>query len=259
MENAKLEFWYEFASTYSYLSALRIEDLANSRGVDIIWRPFLLGPIFHAQGWTSSPFNIYPAKGRYMVRDITRIATARGLAFKMPEVFPANGLQAARIAYAGVEPGWAAHFTRCVYAAQFAGGKNIADPALLRSILSGLGLDPDEVVSTANSTLVKDGLRAQTTRAIELGIFGAPSFTTPDGELFWGDDRLELALDWTLTHQAARSRWAAVISSRALSRKCLASSSLAKARRGTVRPNAGSIHSTMIAPASSTLSKIDHR
>ena len=51
-----LEFWYEFASTYSYLSAMRIEDVAEAAGVDVRWRPFLLGPIFAAQGWNSSPF-----------------------------------------------------------------------------------------------------------------------------------------------------------------------------------------------------------
>jgi 2-hydroxychromene-2-carboxylate isomerase len=54
-----LEFWYEFASTYSYLSAMRIEALAATAGVEVRWRPFLVGPIFAAQGWNSSPFNLY--------------------------------------------------------------------------------------------------------------------------------------------------------------------------------------------------------
>ena len=63
---ASAEFWYEFASTYSYPAALRITALADQRGVSLIWRPFLLGPIFMAQGWRDSPFNVYTAKGRYM-------------------------------------------------------------------------------------------------------------------------------------------------------------------------------------------------
>ena len=66
-----LDFWYEFASTYSYPAAMRIEAAANAAGVDIRWRPFLLGPIFKAYGWTDSPFNIFAAKGRYMWRDLT--------------------------------------------------------------------------------------------------------------------------------------------------------------------------------------------
>ena len=72
-----LAFWYEFASNYSWLSAMRIEELAAARGVAVVWRPFLLGPIFRAQGWTSSPFNLYPAKGRHMRRDMERITVAR--------------------------------------------------------------------------------------------------------------------------------------------------------------------------------------
>ena len=55
---APLQFWFDFASTYSYLSAMRIDVLAAARGVHVAWRPFLLGPIFSAQGWTTSPFNI---------------------------------------------------------------------------------------------------------------------------------------------------------------------------------------------------------
>ncbi|MEO1473211.1 MAG: DsbA family protein, partial [Pseudomonadota bacterium] len=53
---ARVEFWFEFASTYSYLSAMRIDAEARRRGVDVVWRPFLLGPIFASQGWNTSPF-----------------------------------------------------------------------------------------------------------------------------------------------------------------------------------------------------------
>ena len=74
---ARISFWYDFASTYSYLAAMRIDSLAAAAGVEVAWRPFLLGPIFKAQGWDSSPFNIYPAKGRHMVRDLERTAAAR--------------------------------------------------------------------------------------------------------------------------------------------------------------------------------------
>lgn len=101
----KLTFWFEFASTYSYLSAMRIEVLAEEAGVGIVWKPFLLGPIFKAQGWDTSPFNLYPAKGKYMVRDMERIAEARGLKFRLPDPFPQNGLHG-RLALVGLEEGW---------------------------------------------------------------------------------------------------------------------------------------------------------
>ena len=75
----KIEFWYEFASTYSYLSAMRVEAAAKEQGVEVQWKPFLLGPIFNSQGWNDSPFNIYPAKGAYMWRDMERQCAAYDL------------------------------------------------------------------------------------------------------------------------------------------------------------------------------------
>ncbi|MFZ3182324.1 MAG: DsbA family protein [Methylocystis silviterrae] len=62
----RIDFWYEFASTNSYPAAMRVEVLTAARGVEVTWRPFLLGPLFALQGWRDSPFNIYPVKGRYM-------------------------------------------------------------------------------------------------------------------------------------------------------------------------------------------------
>jgi 2-hydroxychromene-2-carboxylate isomerase len=196
MTKSKLTFWYDLASTYSYLSAMRVEALAEVEGVEVVWRPFLLGPIFVAQGWASSPFNLYPAKGAYMVRDIDRIASLRELPFVMPKVFPSNSLTAARVALVGAEDGWIAPFTRAVYAAQFGAGQDIADPAVLASLLDDIGQDAGRALARATQPAVKDRLKDNTEVAQSLGIFGAPSFTADDDELFWGDDRLEQAVAW---------------------------------------------------------------
>jgi 2-hydroxychromene-2-carboxylate isomerase len=190
----QLTFWYEFASTYSYLSAMRIEEEAAAAGVDIVWQPFLLGPIFHAQGWNTSPFNLYPAKGRYMVRDIGRTASARGIDFHLPDPFPMNSLKAARLAILGSEEGWVAPFSKAVFAAEFADRRDISDPAVLQQILEGLGLDAAQALTRSSDPEIKERLRAVTADAEARGIFGAPTFETPDGELFWGDDRLQDAL-----------------------------------------------------------------
>src|SRR5207249_6020818 len=69
-----LQLWFEFASTYSYPAVQRIEALAAGLGVGVEWKPFLLGPVFKSQGWNDSPFNLYPAKGRYMWRDLDRLS-----------------------------------------------------------------------------------------------------------------------------------------------------------------------------------------
>ena len=73
MMPALLDFWFDFASTYSYPAAMRVAPLAWQSGVMVRFRPFLLGPLFKAQGWSTSPFNLYPAKCRYMWRDLERI------------------------------------------------------------------------------------------------------------------------------------------------------------------------------------------
>ncbi len=194
----QLTFFYEFASTYSYLSAMRISEVAGRSGVAVEWRPFLLGPIFKAQGWSTSPFNVYPAKGRYMVRDIERIAAARGLPFRMPATFPANGLLAARIASLDLAPGWTEAFTRAVLEAEFGRGEDIGDERALAEICTSLGQDFGRIRELARGEVVKQSLRRATEDAVRLGIFGAPTFVTADGELFWGDDRLEQAVNWAL-------------------------------------------------------------
>ena len=190
-----IEFWYEFASTYSYPAAMRIETLTRGTGVVVRWRPFLLGPIFASQGMTDSPFNLYPAKGRYMWRDLERICAREGVALALPPArFPQNGLKAARLALAGESEGWIADFTRAVYTANFAQQKDISDDATLAEILKGLGVDPEGAFAAANTVENKDRLKAQTEEAQARGIFGAPSFTVGD-ELFWGNDRLEEAVN----------------------------------------------------------------
>ena len=99
-----VDFWFDFASTYSYPAAMRIGDAAERAGVAVRFRPFLLGPIFKAQGWDTSPFNIYEAKGRYMWRDLERLCADLELPFRRPEPFPQNSLLAARIALVGLAP-----------------------------------------------------------------------------------------------------------------------------------------------------------
>jgi 2-hydroxychromene-2-carboxylate isomerase len=196
MSAPALDYWFEFASTYSYLTTMRIEDMARARGISLRWRPFLLGPIFAAQGWNTSPFNLYPAKGRYMWRDMERLCAARGLPLRRPETFPQNGLNAARLAIAAGDDMPA--FCRAVYTAQFAEGADISAPATLKKCLETAGL-PLSLIEQAHNPEVKQALRDQTDTAISHGIFGAPSFTVGK-ELFWGDDRLDQAMDHALGH-----------------------------------------------------------
>jgi len=195
----RIDFWYDFASTYSYPAAMRLEQLAAEHPIELRWRPFLVGPIFAAHGWRNSPFNIYPAKGRYMWRDIERICARYALPMQRPDPFPQNSVLAARVALAlpdADRPG----FSRAVYTAEYAQGKAIAERNVVAELLTGLGHDPSSTIERANSEPIKTKLRTETDEAQRLGIFGAPTCVVEGGEMFWGNDRLEEALAWALAH-----------------------------------------------------------
>jgi 2-hydroxychromene-2-carboxylate isomerase len=191
-----LDFWFDFASTYSYPAMMRIGPLARASGIGVRYRPFLLGPLFKAQGWDTSPFNLYAAKGRNMWRDLERLCGDLALPFRKPEPFPQNSLLAARIAVIGLRADWGEEFCRAVFRAEFAEGRPINDATVIGDILAALNVAAAPVLEAARSDETKAALRQQTEEALRLGIYGAPSFTTADGELFWGNDRLERALAW---------------------------------------------------------------
>ncbi len=188
-----IQFWFEFASTYSYLSAMRIEAAAQAKGVSVEWHPFLLGPIFAAQGWQTSPFNLYPAKGRYMWRDMERLCAARGLPFVRPDPFPQNSLSAARLSLAIEGQNERAGFVRAVYSAEFGMGRDISNQNVLMDCLETAGL-PTDTLGRVQDPDIKAALFAQSNSAKDLDLFGAPSFLV-EAELYWGDDRLDEALE----------------------------------------------------------------
>jgi 2-hydroxychromene-2-carboxylate isomerase len=182
-----LQFFVEVASTYTYLAASRIGALAT--GVEVRWRPFLLGPIFASQGWNNSPFELFPVKGRYMWHDVAREAAALGLPFRRPSVFPRNGTAAAKLAFVGLDEGWGEAFLVRVLRANFAEDRDIADASVLDELLADVGARE----ARARLPEFAGELRRNTEEAAKLGVFGAPTFVVGD-ELFWGNDRLERAI-----------------------------------------------------------------
>src|SRR5215510_5443162 len=120
---------------------MRVEDAARAAGVALVWRPFLLGPVFGAQGWNDSPFNVYPVKGRYMWRDLERICRKEGLAFQHPSRFPRGSLTGARVACLGADEPWGPAFVRAMYHANFAENRETGEVDVVAAILTGLDLD----------------------------------------------------------------------------------------------------------------------
>jgi len=191
----RLDFFFELASPYAALCALRIEDVAGRAGVRVRWRPFLLGPIFKAQGLAETPMRVYPLRGAYMMHDVPRRARRYGFTLSVPPDFPRNPLLAARVAVVALSQGWGEDFSRALYRAEFQEGRDIGQAGEVARVVAAMKRPAEAVLAAAQAPEVKAALRAETEAASAAGIFGAPSFLV-EGELFWGDDRLEDALDW---------------------------------------------------------------
>jgi 2-hydroxychromene-2-carboxylate isomerase len=190
----QIAFWYDFASTYSYLAAMRAGQACERAGVGLTHKPFLLGPIFtEQQGIKDSPFNVHPVRGKYMWRDLERLCQKYELPWRKQSVFPRNSVLAARVALCSGEA--IGPLTKAIFTANFAEDKDIADADVLRELVESIGGDGKQALELAQSPDVKAQLRANTSEAQRLGIFGAPDFVV-DGELFFGHDRMDDAIAW---------------------------------------------------------------
>lgn len=188
-----LEFWFEFGSNYSYLSVMRIDAAAARQGVRVLWKPFLLGPIFRALGMDNSPFVLQKEKGVYMWQDMVRQCRKYGLPWQRPSVFPRLGVLPLRVALAGESEPWVGPFCQAVMQLNFVHDQEINSEAVLAPVLEELGLPVGEILAAAGSDAIKARLRAHTDEARARGVFGAPTFFVGK-EMFWGNDRLDDAL-----------------------------------------------------------------
>lgn len=195
--SGQLEFWFEFASNYSYLSVMRIEQAAAKVNVRILWKPFLLGPIFRSFGWNTSPFVLQKAKGDYVWKDMDRLCRKYGLPWKKPSAFPRSALLPTRVALVGADEPWVGPFCKQMMLINFAENRDVDSPDVVAGVLTQIGLDHQAIIDAAQSDANKLKLREQTDEAAARGLFGAPSFFAGN-EMFWGNDRLEDALAYCI-------------------------------------------------------------
>jgi 2-hydroxychromene-2-carboxylate isomerase len=195
--SAKLEFWLTLGSTYTYLTVQRIEQTVSEAGLELEILPFNLGLIFRKANFF--PFNEGTDKTAYMWRDIERIAASRGLEPNLPAPYPSpETLRANKVALVTVQQGLGLAWIRQSYEAWFGKGLLPGTDDNLSNSLPAVGLGVDMTIAQAESPEAAAALQEQTELAESYGIFGAPAFRAMD-ELFWGDDRLEQAINWVRT------------------------------------------------------------
>ena len=193
-----LDFFFFIGSTYTYLAVSRIADVATEAGIPVRWRPFSVRAIMREQN--NSPFTGKPAKMSYMWRDLERRAKRYSIPFRSIPPYPVDPDELAnRVASLASLEGWCPEYTRAIYRNWFLESQTPGDPEGLRKLLPQLGKDPDAVIARANSPEIRDRYAAETDAARKLGIFGSPTFAW-GSEIFWGDDRLEDALEWSRAH-----------------------------------------------------------
>ena len=194
MAERPIDFFFTMGSTYSYLAVMRLPEVARATGITFNWRPFHLLTILNDMKHV--PFADKPAKMNYMWRDLARRAAMHGIPITVPAPYPARQSAVAnQIALLGMKEGWGEAFVREAYRQWFQHGHETGSEPNVSTALRSIGQDPSRVVAAAASEEVKAALAAETDRAKGVGIFGSPTFVV-DGELFWGDDRLEDAVSW---------------------------------------------------------------
>ncbi|RYG65155.1 2-hydroxychromene-2-carboxylate isomerase, partial [bacterium] len=167
------------------------EALAARTGATLVSRPMLLGAVFKAIGQVDVPLMAWSdAKRRYYDEDMRRWARFRGVPFAWPSRFPMNSVKALR-AYLALPEAARPSFMHETFRAYWAEDRDIADDAVLRELLASVspGADADATLAKTKTQEIKDALFAATQRAIDAGVFGAPTWVVDGADLYWGQDR----------------------------------------------------------------------
>lgn len=192
---ARVEFFYDYSSPWTYLAFTRIEDLCRRHGAELVWRPILVGGIFN----TVNP-SVYesrerpvPAKARYMWKDLHDWMRLQHVTMKFPpSVFPVNSVKALRGALLAIDEGCIGPYSARVFAAYFGEDRDISRDDVLRPIVEDVGLDPDAFFAAIATQSFKDRIRANTDECVARGGFGSPTIFVDGDDMYFGNDRLVL-------------------------------------------------------------------
>jgi 2-hydroxychromene-2-carboxylate isomerase len=194
---APIDVWFDYSSPFAYLGVTKAERRLGDRAR---FRPMLLGAVFKQVGTADVPlFQQSEAKRRWIAADIHRQAADIGTPFSFPSRFPMNSVLALRVTLlaGAVESTEGRKLVHRIFRAYWAEDRDISNPEVIRELCDECGLDGAALIAGAGDQAIKDALRNSTDAAVAAGVFGAPAFVVhaDDGDkLFWGADRMELAM-----------------------------------------------------------------
>ena len=191
-----IDFFFSIGSTYTYLSVTRILEVEKKNQVKFTWKPFSVRAIMKEMNNIPFPKDKLN-KVNYMWRDIERRAEGYGFFAKTPVPYPLSEFDLAnQIAILGLEKGWGIDYVRLTYKKWFQEGKEPAIDPSITEVCRELNIDKDEIISKENSKKIINNYNLNTNSARDNKIFGSPSFIVKN-EIFWGDDRMEDAVNWS--------------------------------------------------------------
>jgi len=194
---AKLEFFFDCSSPWTYLAFHRIEELAAETDADLVWKPILVGGIFNAVN--SSVYeqraNPVPAKLRYYAKDLQDWARHAGIRIGAPPVFPVNSVRAMRGCFLALDEGILPQYARVVFEAYWGDLQDISQPEVLGAVAERVGLASERFFAGIEDPAVKRRLRETTDELIDRGGFGSPTMFVDEGDMYFGNDRLVLVRD----------------------------------------------------------------
>ena len=188
------EFYFDISSPWTYLAFSRVENIAEKCGVDIDWKPILVGGVFNSVNETvyEQRANPHPVKGRYYVKDLQDWAHFCGIEIGAPPVFPVRAVNLMRAALVALDADCLPDFSRSAFHAYWGELRDVSQPEELAQICTGVGLDPDEVAEKINSDDIKSRLRTNTEELVARGGFGSPTIFINGSDMYFGNDRLPL-------------------------------------------------------------------
>jgi 2-hydroxychromene-2-carboxylate isomerase len=190
-----IEFFFDCSSPWTYLGFHNIQPLAAEFGVEISWRPILVGGIFNSINPSVYASREHPvaAKLAYQKKDMADWARSAGLTIKMrPTVFPVNSVKAMRGCILLAPEGKLVSFARAAFEIYWGEDQDISQDTVLTEVCRRVGIDPQKFLAGIGQQAVKDQLKANTDEVMARGGFGSPTIFIDKTDMYFGNDRMPL-------------------------------------------------------------------
>ena len=191
---ARLEFFFDISSPWTYLAFSRIEALAERMQAELVWRPILVGGVFNSvnQELYETRANPNKAKLNYSVKDLKDWADFCCVEINWPDIFPVNAVNIMRGAFFALDHDKLPEYARLSFEAYWRDGLDVSHPDILSGIAEACHLPVNDFLTSLKDDVIKSRLRENTDELCQRGGFGSPTMFINETDMYFGNDRLLL-------------------------------------------------------------------